>query len=130
MLTLDAETLNFKKMMGIKYGELVYAGKWFTTLRESMDEFMASACSYVTGSVRLVLYKGNVIISGRKSPYSLYIEDLASFGESSYDHHDATGFINLYGLSTGVAAMVHRGVDVEEGQAAEMKGTAATYHDK
>jgi argininosuccinate synthase len=130
MITLDSETLNFKKMMGIRYGELVYAGKWFTTFRESMDSFMKTACEYVTGSVRLILYKGNVIIAGRKSPYSLYLEDLASFGESSYDHHDATGFINLYGLSTGVAAMVHKGIHTDSGQAAEMQGTAATFHDR
>ena len=130
MITLDAETLNFKKMMGIRYGELVYAGKWFTTLRSAMDSFMSSTCEYVTGSVKLVLYKGNIIIGGRKSPYSLYLEDLASFGESSYDHHDATGFINLYGLSTGVAAMVHKGVRDDKGQAVEMKGTAATFHDR
>jgi argininosuccinate synthase len=93
-----------------------------------MDAFMDTACKYVSGSVRLVLYKGNIIIGGRKSPYSLYLEDLASFGESSYDHHDATGFINLYGLSTGVAAMVHKGISSKTGQAVEMQGTAATYH--
>ena len=130
MITLDAETLNFKKMMGIRYGELVYAGKWFTTLRESMDSFMKTAGEYITGSVKLVLYKGNIIIGGRKSPYSLYLEDLASFGESSYDHHDATGFINLYGLSTGVAAMVHKGIESYKGQAGKMQGTAATFHDR
>jgi argininosuccinate synthase len=130
MITLDAETLNFKKLMGLRYGELVYAGKWYTTLRSSMDSFFHTACEYVTGSVKLVLYKGNIIIGGRKSPYSLYLEDLASFGESSYDHHDATGFINLYGLSTGVAAMVHKGVREDRGQAVKMKGTAATFHDR
>ena len=130
MITLDAETLNFKKMMGLRYGELVYAGKWFTTLKSSMDAFMDASCKYVTGSVRLVLYKGNIIIGGRRSPYSLYIEDLASFGESSYDHHDATGFINLFGLSTGVAAMVHKGISGNKGQAVEMQGTAATFHEK
>ncbi len=128
MITLDAETLNFKKMMGIRYGELVYAGKWFTTLKASMDAFMDTACKYLTGSVKLVLYKGNIIIGGRRSPYSLYLEDLASFGESSYDHRDATGFINLFGLSTGVAAMVHKGIIGNRGQAVEMQGTAATYH--
>ena len=130
MITLDAETLSFKKMLALRYGELIYAGKWFTTLRSSMDAFMNEACKYVTGSVRLVLYKGNIIIGGRKSPYSLYLEDLASFGESSYDHHDATGFINLFGLSTGVAAMVHKGIHSDKGQAVEMQGTAATFHEK
>ena len=80
--------------------------------------------------MRLILYKGNVIIGGRKSPYSLYLEDLASFGETSYDHADATGFINLYGLATGVEAMVHKRIDAEEGQAPEMKYVASTFHDK
>jgi argininosuccinate synthase len=78
--------------------------------------------------VRIVLYKGNVIIAGRKSDFSLYIEDLASFGESSYDHKDATGFLNLYGLSTGVQAMVHqRRLDVDGGQARQMKAMAGFY---
>ncbi|MBT3272274.1 MAG: argininosuccinate synthase [Spirochaetales bacterium] len=130
MITLDAETLSYKTMMGVRYGEMVYSGKWFTTLRESIDAFMNTACTHITGSVRLVLYKGNIIVAGRKSPYSLYLEDLASFGESSYDHQDATGFIKLYGLSTGVSAMVHKDIRSENGQAPEMKGTAATYHDK
>jgi argininosuccinate synthase len=130
MMTMDFNTLSFKRKMSQQYADIVYAGKWYTTFRESMDAFMDKAYQYVTGSVRLVLYKGNVIIAGRKSPYSLYLEDLASFGESSYDHTDATGFINLYGLATGVEAMVHKRIDVEEGQAPEMKHVAATFHDK
>ncbi|WP_319562763.1 argininosuccinate synthase [Marispirochaeta sp.] len=130
MMTMDFNTLGFKRKMSQQYAEIVYAGKWYTTFRESMDAFMDKAYQYVTGSVRLVLYKGNVIIAGRKSPYSLYLEDLASFGESTYDHSDATGFINLYGLATGVEAMVHKRIDAEEGQAPEMKHVAATYHDK
>ena len=130
MLTLDSELCNFKRMMGIRYGELVYAGKWFTSLRESLDAFVDKACEFTTGAVRLVLYKGNIIVAGRSSPYSLYMRDLASFGESSYDHRDATGFINLSGLATGVAAMVRKGSLGEKGQAGEMQGTAATYHDK
>ena len=77
----------------------------------------------------MVLYKGNTIITGRKSEYSLYIEDLASFGESTYDHSDATGFINLYGLSTGVAAIVHKHKPADEGPAVEMK-TMAGFHEK
>ena len=79
---------------------------------------------------RLVLYKGNIVIGGRKSPYSLYMQDIASFGESSYDHKDASGFINLYGLSAGVSAMVHKGIRGTAGQAVKMQGTAATFHDK
>ncbi len=131
MITTEGETLSYKRQMGIRYAELVYSGKWFTPLREAMDAFMEKASEYVTGSVRLALYKGTIIVAGRRSPFSLYIQDLASFGASSYDHHDATGFINLYGLSTGVAAMVHKRVPrVEGGQADEIKGTAATFHEE
>jgi argininosuccinate synthase len=130
MMTMDYYTLSFKRTMSHQYADAVYAGKWYTTFRESMDAFMDKAFQYVTGSVRLALYKGNIIIAGRKSPNSLYLEDLASFGETSYDHADATGFINLYGLATGVEAMVHKRIDAEEGQAPEMKHVAATFHDK
>lgn len=124
MITLDAETLALKRQLAAKYAELIYQGKWFTLQRESIDAFMEKAGKYLTGSVRLVLYKGNVIIAGRRSKYSLYIEDLASFGESSYDHADATGFIKLYGLSTGVSAMVQKELDAEGGPADEMKEMA------
>jgi argininosuccinate synthase len=105
MLTLDADTLHYKQMLALRYAELVYSGKWFSSLRESLESFMRTACAYVSGEVKLVLYKGNVIIGGRKSPYSLYSADLASFGESSYDHADATGFIKLYGIPATVAAL-------------------------
>jgi argininosuccinate synthase len=107
MITIDSETLELKTALAQKYAQLVYSGKWFTLARESIDEYMKSACRYATGEVRLVLYKGNVIPAGRRSKYSLYSEDLASFGASSYDHKDATGFIRLYGLATGVQARVH-----------------------
>jgi argininosuccinate synthase len=129
MITLDSDALHFKRMMAAKYAELVYAGKWFTTLRESLEAFMAEVSEYTSGSVRLVLYKGNIIIGGRRSPYSLYLQDLASFGASSYDHHDATGFINLFGLSTGVTAIVHRGITQDTGQAPSIK-EMATFHEK
>lgn len=129
MITLDNDTLHFKQTLAMKYADLVYCGKWYTTLRESMEAFMKKACEYVTGSVRLGLYKGNVITAGRKSPYSLYLEDLASFGETSYKHSDATGFINLYGLSTGVTAIVHKNITSDEGQAPEIK-QMATFHEK
>ncbi len=108
MITLDNDTLHYKQLMAIKYSELIYTGKWFTTLRESMEAFMEESSKYLTGTVRLDLYKGNILVGGRKSPYSLYIEDLASFGESDYNQSDATGFINLFGLSTGVTAIVHK----------------------
>jgi len=130
MLTLDSDLLSYKNTMAIRYAELVYSGKWFSPLRESMEAFMAKCSSYTTGTVKLALYKGNIIVAGRKSPYSLYLKDLASFGESSYDHSDASGFIKLYGLSTGVTAMVHRDISPKAEQAKELKGIAATFHDK
>ncbi len=129
MITLDFETLGMKNQLALKYADIVYAGKWFTHFRESMDAYMETASEYVSGDVRIALYKGNVIVTGRRSPYSLYLEDLASFGESSYDHRDATGFINLYGLSTGVEAIVHRKAPSEGGPAEEMKAMAG-FHEK
>ena len=107
MLTLDTDCLHFKENVAQTYSELVYGGKWFTPLRESLEAFMETISAFTTGTVKLVLYKGNIIISGRKSPYSLYLKDLASFGATSYDHGDATGFINLYGLPAMVDALVH-----------------------
>jgi argininosuccinate synthase len=80
--------------------------------------------------VRLSLYKGTATVVGRKSPYALYLEDLASFGKTSYDHADAEGFINLYGLSTGVTAMVQKGLQDGSGQAVDMKQVAARFHTK
>lgn len=107
MLTLDADTLHFKQTVAPVYADLVYGGKWFTPLREALDAFMTKVSEHTTGTVRLALYKGNTIVAGRRSPYSLYQKDLASFGATSYDHADATGFINLYGLPAMVAALVH-----------------------
>jgi len=129
MITLDNDTLHYKQLMAIKYSELIYTGKWFTTLRESMEAFMEKSSEYLTGTVRLDLYKGNVLVGGRKSPYSLYIEDLASFGESDYNQSDATGFINLFGLSTGVTAIVHKQIDATTGQVNDIK-KMATIHEK
>jgi argininosuccinate synthase len=107
MLTLDTDCLHFKQNVAQTYADLVYGGKWFTPLRDSLEAFMEKVSEFTTGTVRLALYKGNIIIAGRKSPYSLYLKDLASFGATSYDHGDATGFINLYGLPAMVAALVH-----------------------
>ena len=129
MITLDFDTLGMKNQLALRYADIVYSGKWFTPFREAMDAYMEKSSEYVTGSVRMILYKGNTIITGRKSEYSLYIEDLASFGESTYDHSDATGFINLYGLATGVAAIVHKHKPADEGPAVEMK-TMAGFHEK
>ena len=108
MLTLDTDCLHFKQNVAQTYADLVYGGKWFTPLRESLEAFMEKVSEFTTGTVKLVLYKGNIVIAGRKSPYSLYLKDLASFGASSYDHSDATGFLNLYGLPAMVASLVHR----------------------
>jgi argininosuccinate synthase len=106
-ICLDKDTLHFKQMVGLRYAELVYDGKWFSTLREALDGFVMVTQRHVTGHVRLKLYKGSIIIAGRKSPYSLYREDYASFGQMDvYDQRDAEGFINLWGLPLKVDAML------------------------
>jgi len=106
-LTLDRTTLHYKDLLAGKYAELVYNGQWFTALREAMDTFVDSTQQRVTGTVRLKLYKGNVIVAGRKSPYSLYREDLATFGEDAvYNQRDAEGFINLFGLPAKVEGLL------------------------
>ena len=130
MFTINNDALHLKQKLAIDYADLVYAGKWYTTCRYALENFMKKTTEFTTGSVRLVLYKGNAFVAGRKSPYALYLEDLASFGESSYKHSDAEGFINLYGLSTGVTAMVQNKLKDSSGQALKIKGTAASYHDK
>lgn len=102
-LTLDRDTMHYKELIAAKYAELVYYGLWFTPLREALDAFVSVTQQPVTGSVRLKLYKGNIIVSGRTSPNSLYREDLATFGaDDVYDQKDAAGFINLYGLPLAV----------------------------
>lgn len=106
-LTLDKATLQYKDILAGKYAELVYNGQWFTPLRYAMDAFVNSTQTRVTGTVRLKLYKGNIIPVGRKSPYSLYREDLATFAEDSvYNQKDAEGFINLFGLPGKVEALL------------------------
>jgi argininosuccinate synthase len=106
-LTLDKTTLHYKDILAGKYAELVYNGQWFTPLRYAMDAFIDTIQTRVTGSVRLKLYKGNIIIAGRKSPYSLYREDLATFAEDTvYDQKEAEGFINLFGLPNKVEALL------------------------
>jgi argininosuccinate synthase len=105
-LVLDKETVNFKDLAALKYAELVYNGLWFSPLREALDAFVDSTQGPVTGEVRLKLYKGSIITAGRKSPFSLYREDFATFGqEDVYDQSDAEGFIHLYGLSLKVRAL-------------------------
>jgi argininosuccinate synthase len=105
-MVLDKDTLQYKDMVALKYAELVYNGMWFSPLRESLAAFMDSTQGPVTGVVRLKLYKGNIIPAGRKSLFSLYREDFATFGqEDVYDQMDARGFIRLYGLPLKVRAL-------------------------
>ncbi|NDL66919.1 argininosuccinate synthase [Clostridiales bacterium F-3ap] len=105
-LCLDKQTMAVKNQLAVKFAELVYSGEWFTPLREALTAFMDSTQATVTGKVRLKLYKGNVIPAGATSPYSLYDEDIASFTTGElYDHKDAEGFINLFGLPLKVRAM-------------------------
>ena len=105
-LVLDRATMEVKKDMGNKFAQIVYEGKWFTPLREAIQAFVKSTQEFVTGEVKFKLYKGNIIKAGTTSPYSLYDESLASFTTGDlYDHHDAEGFINLFGLSSKVRAM-------------------------
>jgi argininosuccinate synthase len=105
-IVLDRDTIHFKDLVALKYAELVYNGMWFTPLREALDAFVDSTQGPVSGVVRLKLYKGNIIPAGRKSPFSLYREDFATFGqEDVYDQSDAEGFIHLYGLPLKVRAL-------------------------
>ncbi len=106
-LTLDKDVLHYKEILAHKYAELAYNGRWFSPLRDALDAFMDKTQEQNTGLVRLKLYKGNVILVGRQSPYSLYREDYATFGEEDvYNQQDAEGFIKLYGLPLKVQAMV------------------------
>ena len=109
-LCLDRDTQSFKRQSAIKFSELVYDGKWFTPLRESMSAMFDKMDETVTGEVKLKLYKGNCTPAGAKSPYSLYNEDIASFGDSHelYSHKDSEGFINLFGLPLKVRAMMKK----------------------
>lgn len=105
-LVLDRATMEVKKDMGNKLAQIVYEGKWFTPLCDAVKAFVESTQEYVTGEVKFKLYKGNIIKAGTTSPYSLYSESLASFTTGDlYDHHDADGFITLFGLPLKVRAM-------------------------
>lgn len=106
-ICLDRETLHYKDVVAQRYAELVYYGQWFTPLREALDAFVRQTQQTVTGTVRVKLYKGSCTVVGRKSPYSLYREDYATFGEEDvYDQADAEGFINLFGLPLKVKALL------------------------
>ena len=105
-LCLDRETMETKKRLASQLAQTVYEGKWFTPLREAIQAFVESTQQFVTGEVKFKLYKGNIIKNGTTSPYSLYNESLASFTTGDlYDHHDAEGFITLFGLPLKVRAM-------------------------
>ena len=105
-LILDRDTYTVKKDLGNKFADVVYEGKWFTPLREALEAFVKVTQEYVTGEVKFKLYKGNIIRMGTTSPYSMYSESIASFTTGElYNHKDAEGFINLFGLSLKVRAM-------------------------
>jgi argininosuccinate synthase len=114
-LTLDRETMRYKELIGPKYGELVYCGLWHSRLKKAMDAFIDETQKFVTGDIKLKLYKGNVNIASRRSPYSLYSKELSTFGVSKdvrkrfeYDHKDASGFLKLYGLSLEVESFLRK----------------------
>ena len=109
MLCVDKDTLHEKQKLSVDFADLIYNGKWFTPLREALSAFVEKTQEYVTGTVKLKLYKGNIIPAGTTSPYSLYSENLVTFGESDYDQGQAAGFINLWGLPTKVQALQEQG---------------------
>lgn len=109
MLTVDKDTMHLKQKLAIDYADMLYNGKWYSPLQEALTAFANEANKYVTGEVKLKLYKGNIIPAGMTSPYSLYSEELASFGETDYDQAQAAGFINIWGLPTMVDALRKKG---------------------
>lgn len=109
MITVDKDTLHEKQKLSVDFADLIYNGKWFSPLREALSAFVTETQKYVTGTVKVKLYKGNIIPAGMTSPYSLYSESLATFDESDYDQKDSAGFINLWGLPTTVQALREQG---------------------
>ena len=109
MITIDKDTAHMKSKLAVDFADLVYNGKWFTPLREALSAFADKTQEHVTGSVKLKLYKGNMITASITSPESLYSEELVTFNESSYDQTNATGFINLWGLPDTVLALREEG---------------------
>ena len=106
-LTLDRATMHYKEKMAVTYGELVYDGMWYAPLREALQAFVTETQQTVTGTVRLKLYKGNIISAGSTSPYSLYSEEFVTFEEDEvYNQADAEGFINLFGLPLKIRALM------------------------
>jgi argininosuccinate synthase len=114
MLCLDKETQHYKQLVAQKFADLVYNGQWYTPLREALSAFVDATQKTVTGEVKLKLYKGNIIPAGTTSPYSLYSEELATFGEDGvYNQGDAAGFINLFGLPLTVQAKLAQKLEKE-----------------
>ena len=109
MLTVDKEVLHEKQKLAVDYADLIYNGKWYSPLQEALTAFANESNKYVTGSVKLKLYKGNIIPAGMTSPYSLYSENIVTFGESDFDQAQAGGFINIWGLPTKVQALREQG---------------------
>jgi len=109
-LCLDKATAHMKEQLAVTYAELVYNGQWFTPLKKALDAFVETTQENVTGKVKLKLYKGNMINASVTSPYSLYSENIATFGESDYNQKDAEGFINLFGLPIKVKALMEQGL--------------------
>ncbi|MCS7231283.1 MAG: argininosuccinate synthase [Elusimicrobiota bacterium] len=112
-LTLDKETFHYKEHISLEYAKLVYNGEWFTPKREALDKFIDATQKYVTGKIKLKLYKGNIVVVSRESKYSLYNLELASFDKTSkdilkYDQKDAEGFINLFGLQYKISSIVKK----------------------
>jgi len=109
MITLDKDTKHMKTKLAVDFADLIYNGKWFTPLREALQAFAVDTQKYVTGTVKLKLYKGNIITSSVTSPCTLYSENLVTFEESDYDQKDSQGFINLWGLPDTVQALREQG---------------------
>ena len=114
-LCLDKETAHYKEIIALKFADLVYNGQWFSPLRESLSAFVSKTQETVTGEVKLKLYKGNIVNAGMTSPYSLYSEEYATFGEDGvYNQKDAEGFINLFGLPTVVNSKMHSSINKQD----------------
>ena len=109
MITLDKDTKHMKSKLAVDFADLVYNGKWFSTVCECLQAFAVKTQEHVTGQVKLKLYKGNIITASVTSPESLYSEKLVTFEESDYNQNDATGFINLWGLPDTVQALREQG---------------------
>ena len=121
-ICLDKETAHYKELVAVKYADLVYNGQWFTPLREALDAFVDKTQETVTGTVKLKLYKGSCTVVGRKSPYSLYQEEFATFGSDNvYNQADATGFIHLFGLPLKVKALIDMESGIDQPVAVEAK---------